>query len=298
MISAYDLLALAAAFCWSLGAVLAVSPVRHLGSFAFNRWRLLFVALMLWPPAILSGSLHGLGAGDALVIAASGLMGAFLGDIAMFAAIDRIGPRRTGVLFATHALFAALLGYLFLGERIGLQAGVGVLLTVAGVGCAILLGRREGESHAWESDRGSLRIGLMLGLAAALCQAISALIARPVMAGGLDPVLASALRVSVSCAAHFACLWAGLPMARAVASPTPRVLVQTALNGAVAMGTGMTLLLLALRYGEVGIVSVLSSVTPVMLLPLLWWQLGRAPAPGAWLGALLTVMGTALVLLR
>jgi hypothetical protein len=37
---------------------------------------------------------------------------------------------------------------------------------------------------------------------------------------------------------------------------------------------------------------------PVVLLPLLWLRLGRAPAPGAWLGASLTVVGTALILLR
>lgn len=298
MISLYDLCALGGAFCWSVGAMLAVSPVHHLGTFAFNRWRLLFVAAMLWPLAIAGDGLGGLDAGNLVLIAGSGLMGAFFGDIAMFAAVRRLGPRRTGVLFATNALFAALLGYLFLGERIGLQASGGALLTVVGVGCAILLGRRDGEAHAWEADRGPVRLGIALGLAAALCQALGSLIARPAMQAGLDPVLASAVRVSVSCAAHFVCLWAGVPAARASQPPTRRILAQTALNGAVAMGLGMTLILLALRHGQVGIVSVLSSVTPVMLLPLLWWKLGRAPAPGAWLGALLTCTGTALVLLR
>jgi len=34
------------------------------------------------------------------------------------------------------------------------------------------------------------------------------------------------------------------------------------------------------------------------VLPLLWLRLKRAPAPGAWLGAGLTVLGTALVLMR
>jgi drug/metabolite transporter (DMT)-like permease len=45
-------------------------------------------------------------------------------------------------------------------------------------------------------------------------------------------------------------------------------------------------------------VAILSSVSPVLVLPLLWLRLGRAPAPGAWLGAGFTVLGTALVLLR
>lgn len=298
MISSFDLIALGAALCWSVSAMLAVSPVMRLGSFAFNRWRLLMVLPILWALAASGGGWRTLGPSNVFVIAASGLMGAFLGDVAMFAAVGRLGPRRGGVLFATHALFAALLGFLLLGERIGLQAGAGALLTVSGVGCAILLGRREGDAHAWEADRGSVGLGVALGLLAALCQAVSSLIARPVMQAGVDPVAASAVRVSVACAAHFVLLWAGFPAARPVLPANARALGLTALNGLVGMGLGMTLVLLALRYGEVGIVSVLSSVTPVMLLPLLWWKLRRAPAPGAWLGAGLTCLGTALILLR
>ena len=61
---------------------------------------------------------------------------------------------------------------------------------------------------------------------------------------------------------------------------------------------GMTLVLVALKNGDVGTVAILSSVSPVLLLPLLWLRLGRPPAPAAWLGAGLTVVGTGLILLR
>ena len=93
-------------------------------------------------------------------------------------------------------------------------------------------------------------------------------------------------------------LAAPLPSARAQQAPTLRVLAQTALNGFIAMGVGMTLVLLALKDGDVGMVAILSSVSPVLLLPLLWLRLGRAPAIAAWLGATLTVLGTALILSR
>ena len=87
----------------------------------------------------------------------------------------------------------------------------------------------------------------------------------------VDPIAASAVRVSVACAA---------------------------LNGVIGMGIGMTFIMMAPRKGDVGMVAILSSVTPVLVLPLLWWRLGRAPAPGAWVGAGLTVVGTGLILLR
>jgi drug/metabolite transporter (DMT)-like permease len=116
------------------------------------------------------------------------------------------------------------------------------------------------------------------------------------MAQQVDPVMASAVRVT-SC--HLCPLCAaglgGFQGARAHQPPTFRVLAQTGLNGFIAMGIGMTLVLLALEKGDVGMVAILSSVSPILVLPLLWFQLKRAPAPWAWVGATLTVVGTALI---
>ena len=70
------------------------------------------------------------------------------------------------------------------------------------------------------------------------------------------------------------------------------------LTGWVGMGVGMGLLLWALSLGSVGAVGVLSSLTPVLVLPMLWWKFGRIPALGAWVGAAVAVSGTALMLTR
>jgi len=58
----------------------------------------------------------------------------------------------------------------------------------------------------------------------------------------------------------------------------------------------MTLLLYALGVGDTGVTTILSGTTPVILLPLLWLRTRQAPAPGAWFGAALTVVGTALLM--
>ncbi|TXT40830.1 MAG: hypothetical protein FD135_892 [Comamonadaceae bacterium] len=104
--------------------------------------------------------------------------------------------------------------------------------------------------------------------------------------------------MTVATCAQFALLAAGFKAARAQTPPTLRVLAQTALNGLIAMGIGMTLVLLALEKGDVGMVAILSSVSPILVLPLLWFRLKRAPALGAWVGAALTVAGTSLILWR
>lgn len=298
LISPYDLLALGAAACWALTSVLSAAPARHLGAFAFTRWRMLLVLFMLWPVVFWMGSWRSLGWGHMGTMALSGLIGIFIGDTALFAAMNRLGPRRTGVLFATHAMFSALLGFMVLGERLGTQALLGGALVLAGVITAILLGRHKDESHAWETDRGHWAVGVALALTAAFCQALGSLIAKPVMAQGVDPVAATAVRVSATCLAQFLLLWSGFAAARAHAPPTRSVLVQVGWVGFIGMGVGMSLILLALQHGDVGMVGILSSVTPVLVLPLLWLHLRRAPARGAWLGASLTVLGTVLVLLR
>lgn len=55
------------------------------------------------------------------------------------------------------------------------------------------------------------------------------------------------------------------------------------------MAVGMTLILYALREGNVGMVALLSSTTPIMLLPLLWIYTKQCPNRYAWLGAILAV---------
>lgn len=294
----YDLFALGAAACWAIGSVMSVTPSRHLGAFAFTRWRMAMVALMLWAVVAVQGSWHSFDGHAWGIMAVSGLVGIFIGDTALFSAINRLGPRRAGVLFATHAAFSAALGFALLNERMSLQALLGGVLTLAGVMLAILLGRHKDETHAWEADHGRVRVGVALALLAALCQAVGSLIAKPVMALQVDPIMASAVRVSVATAAHAVLLLAGFRAARATQAPTAQVLAQTGLNGLIAMGIGMTLVLLALEKGDVGMVAILSSVSPILVLPLLWLQFKRAPAPGAWLGAILTVVGTAMILWR
>ncbi len=293
-----DLFALGAAACWAVGSVMSVTPSRHLGAFAFTRWRMAMVAVMLWTVVAVTGGWRGFESSYWAVMALSGLIGIFVGDTALFAAMNRLGPRRAGVLFATHAAFSAGLGFLLLGERMSLQASAGAALTMAGVMTAILLGRHKDETHAWEADQGHVGMGVALALLAALCQAVGSLIAKPVMTMQVDPIMASAVRVTVATAAHGVLLLTGFQAARAQQAPTARVLLQTGLNGFIAMGVGMTLVLLALEKGKVGLVAILSSVSPILVLPLLWFQLKRAPAPAAWLGAVMTVVGTGLILWR
>jgi len=74
-----------------------------------------------------------------------------------------------------------------------------------------------------------------------------------------------------------------------------RLLGWVIVSGAVGMALGKTLMLMALGNGEPGVVSVLVSLSPAMQLPLIWVWTRKLPALGAWAGATLAVLGTALI---
>ena len=178
------------------------------------------------------------------------------------------------------------------------QAIFGISLTVAGVLLAILFGKRRDQLHAWEAVKGPLWIGIALGLGAATGQAVGSIIARPVMASGVDPFLASMVRVAVAGVCLSVLIALPIPSVKPNGPLTLRVFVLTALTGILALAIGMTLLLFALSGGNVGIVSTLSATSPVMILPMLWLKTGERPAGGAWAGAALVVIGMGFIFLR
>ena len=294
----YELAAVGAATCWAMTGLLSARPAGHLGALAFNRTRQLFVASVLGLYVLASGTWRELQPEALWSLLLSGFIGIFVGDTLLFTCLNRLGPRRSGILFALNAPIAAVLGWAILGERLSAIAVAGIGLTLAGVLLAILFGKRKAQLHEWERVRGSLWLGIVVGLLAALSQAVGSLIARPVMATSVDPVAASMLRVGVAALCLTALTMLPIKAVKPKGPLTGSIFAQTALTGIIALGFGMTLLLFALSGGKVGIVSTLSATTPVIILPLLWLKTGERPAFGAWVGAALVVVGMALVFWR
>lgn len=291
----YELAALGAATCWAITGMLSAGPAGRLGALAFSRTRQLFVAALLGVYVLASGSWRELQPEALWSLLLSGFIGIFVGDTLLFTCLNRVGPRRSGILFALNAPMAALLGWLVLGEQLSGKAIAGIGLTLSGVLLAILFGKRKAQLHEWENVKGPLWIGVLLGLLAALSQAVGSLIARPVMATGIDPLAASMLRVGIAAICLTALTSLPIQAVKPKTRLTPALFLQTAATGLIALAFGMTLLLFALSGGKVGIVSTLSATTPVIILPLLWLKTREVPAPGAWAGAALVVAGMALM---
>jgi len=288
-------LALGAALSWTMAALVSHRPATELGSLHFNRVRMIAATLIMGTILILSGRSFDIPSAFWWPIILSALAGIVLGDFFLFAALRRIGPRRSNILFATNAVFAALLGWFYLGEAVGLKVGLAILLGFSGVVLAVIYGKRRDLLHQWEEVTPPLWIGVALGLLAAICQAFGVVFVRPVMAGGADPVAVTLARTIVGMIAF----WATFPLDRRQWGkplfPRGRVLGLTALNGLFGLGVGAALLMAALESGNVATVTILSSTTPVMILPFIWLRTGKMPPPAAWLGAVLVVICTALI---
>ena len=291
----YYLAALGAALAWAISGILSANPSAALGSIAFVRIRMTMVFFMLAAVVLITGSWRTVETTHITPTIISGLVGILAGDAALFATMNRVGPRRSGILFSSNAIFSVILGWLFLQEKLDPITLIGIVIALAGVMLAILFGKRGTDVHQWEDIKGPLAIGIAIGLFSGLCQAIGSIVARPVMATGVDPIAIAAIRVGIASLGLTLAMFAGVPATRAKTALTPKLTGQVALSGFAAMGVGMTLLLFALRGGEVGIVATLSATTPALLLPLLWWKTGERPPVLAWVGAALVVVGSGLI---
>lgn len=282
-------LSLAAAACFALGSLYVDGVSSRVGALQLVRWQMIFACLLTAAAALVLGGWRTVTADGFLWLAASSATGVMIGGLTYIAAIKTLGPRLFALFFTLSAPFALALGFLFRDETISPAQGLGVVLILAGIVLAIL-GPRGADGIG---KMRTLGLGTALGLVTALMQALGNLTARPAMLAGTEPFTAIAIRTCL--AVLFFALLLSVPRLRPTAPlalPDARRIGLSALTG---MFIGMSLLMAALARGDVGIVTTLSSTTPILILPMVWTVTRRLPGPAAWAGAALAVAGTALI---
>jgi drug/metabolite transporter (DMT)-like permease len=157
--------------CFSLSVIFAARSARILGPSLANLARLLLAAglLAIWAHAF-GGGLKGGGLPWFIV---SGVIGFGLGDMALFGALSRIGPRLSILL--TQCLAAPI-------GALAEWMWMGTVLTPAEFGCsAVILGGVAialAPDHGWEGDQRTFWIGTLFGALAAAGQALGAVVSR------------------------------------------------------------------------------------------------------------------------
>ena len=292
-----ELAALATSLSFSFGSTVFTAAGRRIGSLIVNRTRLVIAAIFLsithW---VILGSILPLGATSEqwFWFSLSGVIGLVLGDMFLFQAFVLIGPRLSMLMMSLAPVIAALLAWVFLGETLSGGQIFGILLTLAGIGWVVM----EGSGKSGRDDR-NYGLGILLGLGAAIGQATGLVLAKKGFVGDFSPISANLIRMLAATVV----LW-GITFFQKQIKETLQTLrkdlkgFSLAIAGAF-MGPflGVTLSLYAIQRVEVGVASTLTSLPPVLLLPISYFVFKERFGWGAIIGTLLTMAGVALLFL-
>ena len=291
----YYFIATLAALCWALASLISADVTRKIGGLAFNRLRLFFVSIMLIGYTFYLDTWNTISQEFLFTILFSGIIGIFLGDTLLFIALQKIGPRRNNILFSLAAPFTVILNIIFLNEIMSTINLIGCIIVFCGVVVAIAYGNSKDKNHRWEVVEGNIYFGVSLGIGAALCQAVGLIMMKPILTMGADPIASASLRTAISFVFLAFTFFLNYKIFNTKTNLSFKIVGQSIISGFLGMALGMSLLLIALKYADAGIVATLSSTSPIMILFLIWLLTRKIPTIGAWIGTVLAIIGSGLI---
>lgn len=315
---------LGASALWVVSSLSFTAAGARLGATAVNALRLgLALTVLFGVNWVWSGSAMPTASERQLwSLAISGVIGLAICDQALFIAFMDLGPRRALLMMTTAPLWALTFGAVMLGERLAPHQLFGIGLAIAGI-VLVILERREPASAAARTGR-ELRGWMLAGLAG-LLQAVGSLLSKRGMApeGGeaaVAPLTAALIRMAFGVLGVLPIVaWAWRSAARRreasdgaeqrlsgapVESPltaNPRLvhgLLFTALGTLVGPVLGVLCLMVANDRLHLGIAGVLTSLTPVLIVPVAATVMRERIPPLGWVGALIATLGVATLFLN
>ncbi len=283
---------------WAINAVVVTKAGQKVGSsWIINRTRVVFALLYL---VVLNLILYH----QALPIQAgtqrwtwlslSGVIGLAVGDAFLFQAYLMIGARLGTLLLSLSTIFGALEAWIFFGESLSLMEIVGIALTLGGIMWVIL----ESGNTKHQPLRPS-GVGVLCGVLAAIGQATGLVFSKQGMTENFSPISGNVIRM---CAAVIV-LWlitfmqgeAGRTIQTLKENPSGlQLLALAALLGPV---IGVSLSLLAVQNIAVGVASVLTSLSPIFMLPISHFYSKEHLGWQAIAGTILATIGVAILFL-
>lgn len=305
-----EIISLAVAVSWTVTALFAEVASKRIGSLQFNVVRMflsiVMLGLTLWcftgsPVPLYANS-------DAwLWLSLSGFVGYLLGDYCLFNSYILIGSR-FGQLFMTLApIAAAFSAWAILGERMSLQAVVGMLVTISGIGLSVL--NKGGGKH-----RLSLKLplkGVLFGIGAGIGQGVGLVLSKVGMnhyeqsipageelVAELVPFASTMIRAITGFVGFFLVM-----IFQKKHSTMSMVLRNRKGMNAALWATfagpfiGVSLSLMAVQYTEAGIASTLMALTPIFILWPSSFFFGQKVTTKEIAGAVISVVGVSLFFL-
>jgi drug/metabolite transporter (DMT)-like permease len=302
---------LAALISWSVSPFFFTGVGKRVGAFATNLLRLaiawLILLLLVGAKAWLGApaGMPGLSAWSWLI--ASGVTGLAIGDAFLYRAFVSIGPERTSQIQTLAPAATAALAWVGLKEFLSAAQLGGMALILAGVFLATSGAVRAGRNPAGAAGpadaelakpAGYLKAGLWAAIWSALFQGIGTVMARKAFLGqaGLDPLLATTIRIGAGSLAVL-----GYARSQGPLSPMLAILRNGAILRPLLTGTlfgpliGMVCYISALKLAPAGIVTTITFMAPLIIIPIGARLYRTRIAPATLWGTALSLAGVGLL---
>ncbi len=297
---------------FTLTAVFFTAASRRLGSTIVNAARIFMaVGFLALTHRVLGGTWIPQGEMRQIVLLAiSGIIGLAIGDHCLFVAFVEIGPRLATLIMTTAPLFAALFGWIVLGEALSAMSCVGIVFTLCGVAWVV----NERQPGVVARPQHFTR-GLILATLGAACQAGGLLLSKQGMGHGwlpadqhLTPAAATLVRmVFAGAGAVPMVLWrlrrARRDLPRESASFTTPAITFGQAWWCVTLGAiagpflGVWMSLVASDRVPLGVAQTLCSLVPIFILPFAVVLYRERLTGRAVVGAIIAVSGAAILFL-
>ena len=301
--------ALFASVTWGINSLLFAYAGGRVGSDVVTHvrlWLALAVILILHSVVYFSPLPAHMDARQIICLGFSGVSGFVLGDMFLFEAFILIGTQNALLIKTMAPALAAFMSVLFLGEMLTLSQFFSISVTLSGVALVVMRGSMSESSsatsgaslpEALSEARGRMIKGMVYAFIGALGQAGAMVLAKPAMYGDMSALSATLMRLLVATP-----LMLLVVLARGRISHHFSVVLDRHAFGAIFSGTmlgtvgGVLLAMFAVQNTHVGIASTLMELSPVVVLLVSTFFLGKRYLPSQWLGTALALAGSMLLM--
>ena len=291
-----EIAALVTAVCWTFNAIVFEFAGKRVGSMSVSYIRLYFAFICLTVASFFSRGIVlpiDATAHSWFYLLISGLFGFVLGDMFLFQAFVEIGSRISLLIMSAAPPLTALISFFVMGERISFIGLLGMFLTMVGI-CIVILSRNP-DGNKMEFNR-PLR-GIIYASIGALGQALGLIFSKIGM-GSYNIFAATQIRLVAAFIAYTIIItmqkkW---PEIRE-AFHNKRAIGEIAVGGILGPFIGVVFSLVALKYTATGIVSSITSVSPVIIIPASIIIFKEEVLPKEIIGAFVSIAGVVLLFL-
>ena len=262
-----ELAGLGAALCWAYNAVFFGKAGKRIGSFTVSHIRM-WIALpfLILLHLLFAGAPLSLVSGSSwFYLGLSGFIGFFLGDILLFEAFVLLGPRLTMLIMSLAPVIGTALSRLMLNEKPSPLELIAIITAAGAVGWVV---SEKKKKENGEEEPHELK-GLLFALGGALGQALGMVLSKMGMADGLSVITSNLIRAIFGLSAFFLFTLLTKRFSRDIRKfiGDRRAALYTSTSTFIGPVLGVILALYAVKTIFVGVALTLTSLSPIILIP-------------------------------